>query len=126
MTYGFKRPSAGGPADSPRESHKLDLGGFTRDPVEVSPEKEAAAVARGDAIGFVDRSQSDHASQQSLQSLQGRGVRRRKDAVPSKSLYIKGPEALLDWFIELTNERGYRSYWQALEEFKELLDERSK
>ncbi|MBB5712059.1 hypothetical protein [Sphingomonas xinjiangensis] len=122
MTYGFKRPSRGDGAGGNPEAQKLDLGGFRRNPVEVSPEQEAAAVARGDAIGFVDRSQGEHGS---LRVQQGRGVRRRKDAVPSRSLYIKGPEELLDWFIELTNERGYRSYWQALEEFRELLADRT-
>lgn len=98
----------------------LDLSGITRAPLPLDPEREAAAIARGTALGFVDRAEPDGTTRE---SGVGEGtVRRRRQAVPQASLFIKGPKETLDWFIDFTNQRGHRSYWQALAELRELAE----
>lgn len=110
--YGFGKK----PAKAPVEPDVLDLSGITRTPLPVDPAREDAAVARGTALGFVDRGAQDGA---------GEGpVRRRRQSTPQASLYIKGPKETLDWFVEFTNSRGHRSYWQTLAEFRALVEER--
>lgn len=98
---------------------KLDLSGIVRAPLSVDPAREAAAIARGNALGFVDRGDSAEGP------AEGQGatpVRRRRQPPPQSSLYIKGPKETLDWFIDFTNQRGHRSYWQALAEFRDLVE----
>ena len=126
--YGFgKKPASKIP--SPVDDNvPLDLSGIVRAPLNIDPAREAAAMARGDALGFVDRGEqkgqgSVHPTDQSDGTT---GVRRRRQTAPQGSLYIKGPQETLDWFIDYTNQRGHRSYWQALAEFRELVEERSR
>jgi hypothetical protein len=109
--YGFgKKPTTPTkPADE-----TLDLTGITRAPLPLDPAREEAAMARGAALGFVERGETE--------SVTGEGgVRRRRQTTPQASLYIKGPKETLDWFIEFTNERGHRSYWQTIAEFREMV-----
>ena len=103
--YGFGK--------KPAKPDTLDLSGITRTPLPLDPVREEAAVARGTALGFVDRAVADGA---------GDTVRRRRQATPQASLYIKGPKETLDWFIDFTNQRGHRSYWQAIAEFREMVE----
>jgi hypothetical protein len=110
--YGFgKKPTT--PAKSADDT--LDLTGITRVPLPLDPAREEVAMARGAALGFVDRGETG--------PVTGEGaVRRRRQATPQASLYIKGPKETLDWFIEFTNERGHRSYWQTIAEFREMIE----
>lgn len=116
--YGFgKKPAA---------SDTIDLSGITRAPLPLDPVREEAAVARGTALGFVDRGEQ-HGDRSGAGDRDGAGdtpVRRRRQAAPQSSLYIKGPKETLDWFVDHTNQRGHRSYWQTLAEFRELVEGR--
>lgn len=113
--YGFgKKPAAPAKTDETR----LDLSGIVRAPLAVDPAREAVAMARGDALGFVDR--GEQAAGEGAEP----GIRRRRQTVPQASLYIKGPKDTLDWFIDFTNQRGHRSYWQTIAELRELVEGR--
>lgn len=112
-SYGFGK-KAPVPAKSAEET-RLDLSGIVRAPLSVDPIREAAAMARGDALGFVDRGEQTGEGGQPA-------VRRRRQSVPQGSLYIKGPQETLDWFVDFTNQRGHRSYWQTLAEFREMIE----
>lgn len=110
--YGFGK--------KPVKPDTLDLSGITRTTLPLDPVREEAAVARGTALGFVDRGEKGATDS-------GAGdapVRRRRQAAPQSSLYIKGPKDTLDWFVEFTNQRGHRSYWQTLAEFREMVEGR--
>ena len=112
--YGFgKRPA--GPPNGAGED-RLDLSGIARAPVTVDPSREEAAIRRGDALGFVDRGAAP-----SSPAKEPAG-RRRRATQPQISVFIKGPQDTLEWFIEYTNQRGHRSYWQTLEEFRALVE----
>jgi len=125
--YGFGKKSAGdGKKDDTGagEGDRLDISGFARNPVTLDPEREEAAIRRGDALGFVDRSAASQGSSESTVESAGDAAgtrRRRRSAQPQISVFIKGPKDTLEWFIEYTNERGHRSYWEALEEFRSLV-----
>ena len=109
--YGFgKKPDA-----KPTDAARLDLSGIVRTTVPLDPAREAAAIERGAALGFVDRGERGRDEGDSP-------VRRRRQTVPQSSVYIKGPKDTLDWLIEYTNTRGHRSYWQALEEFRAMIE----
>ena len=109
-SYGFSKKAE----DKPSDDTILDLSGITRTPLAVDPVREAAAMERGTALGFVDRSQRT--------AEPDTPIRRRRQTTPQSSVYIKGPRETLDWFIEYTNEREHRSYWQTLEEFRVLVE----
>jgi hypothetical protein len=111
--YGFGKKPA-----TPKKSADdiLDLTGITRAPIPLDPAREEAAMARGTALGFVDRGEAGP------EVGEGPTVRRRRQATPQASLYIKGPKETLDWFIEFTNERRHRSYWQTIAEFREMIE----
>ncbi|MFC0205335.1 hypothetical protein [Novosphingobium soli] len=125
--YGFGRKpagrntdesGAGGGADAPE---RLDFTGIPRTPVNLDPAREEAAIRRGDALGFVDRGAA-----RDIQADTSEGApstrRRRRSAQPQMSVFIKGPKDTLEWFIEYTNQQGHRSYWEALEEFRSLVE----
>ena len=114
--YGFGKKTGGTPDAAP-DAGRLDLRGITRTPLPVDLAREAAALERGAALGFVDRGAGEGAEP---------AVRRRRQDVPQSSVYIKGPTHTLDWFIEYTNARAHRSYWQALEEFRAMVEERER
>jgi len=114
--YGFGKKSTGGAG----EPERLDLSGIVRAPVQLDPEREEAAIRRGDALGFVDRDASSSATGEMSGETAPR--RRRRSAQPQVSVFIKGPKDTLDWFVEYTNQRGHRSYWETLEEFRALVE----
>jgi hypothetical protein len=124
--YGFgKKPtgSAGantGAGEGAGEPERLDLSGIVRAPVQLDPEREEAAIRRGDALGFVDRDAASSATGEMSGDTAPR--RRRRSAQPQVSVFIKGPKETLDWFVEYTNQRGHRSYWETLEEFRALVE----
>ena len=109
-SYGFSKKGD----DKRSDDTILDLSGITRAPLAVDPIREAAAMERGTALGFVDRSQRTVEPDTP--------IRRRRQTTPQSSVYIKGPRETLDWFIEYTNQREHRSYWQTLEEFRVLVE----
>lgn len=116
--YGFGKKPAGGdkdPATTPDEQ-RLDFSGIRRAPVTVDPAREEAAIQRGDALGFVNRdAASDPTPEEGAR-------RRRRSTQPQINVFIKGPKDTLEWFIDYTNQRGHRSYWQTLEEFRGLVE----
>ena len=79
--YGFKKPSAA-PAQPVDTGDKLDLSGIARTPVALDPQREGEAVARGAAMGFVDRDER-------VQEEVTRPSRRRRETVPQGNLFIK-------------------------------------
>jgi len=100
--FGSKKP----PADKPAGT--IDLGGLPSSLPPLKREDEARAVAVGENLGFVDR---------------GQGVRRRKPAaVPSVNLYVKGPQDVIQWFIDYTDEQGHSAYWKSIEDFKRIME----
>lgn len=92
----------------------VDISGLSRQPLPVDPQREEVAMRRGAALGFVDR--GDEGGGQGTTP-----ARRTRPKIPQSSLYIKGPTELLDWFVELSNERGHKAYWQTLAELRDLL-----
>lgn len=115
--YGFgKKPASKADDASFVEEERLDLSGIARTPVTVDPAREKAAIDRGAKLGFVDRGAGEAPDPVET------GVRRRRQPAPQSTVYIKGPKDTLDWFIEYTNERGHRSYWQTLAEFREMVE----
>lgn len=116
--YGFGKKESGESeadrqADEPNEQ-RLDFSGIRRAPVTVDPAREEAAIQRGDALGFVDRGAGNEEGAR----------RRRRSTQPQINVFIKGPKDTLEWFIDYTNQRGHRSYWQTLEEFRTMVEER--
>ena len=93
--YGFgKKPtgSAGantGAGEGAGEPERLDLSGIVRAPVQLDPEREEAAIRRGDALGFVDRDAASSATGEMSGDTAPR--RRRRSAQPQVSVFIKGP-----------------------------------
>jgi len=124
--YGFgKKPTVGKAEEAEAgEGDRLDFSGLVRTPVTLDPAREEAAIRRGDALGFVDRGAS--AQDRPEAATDGPSAtstrRRRRSTQPQVSVFIKGPKDTLDWFIDYTNQRGHRSYWEALEEFRLLVD----
>ncbi|MET1081446.1 MAG: hypothetical protein ABWY12_00060 [Burkholderiales bacterium] len=109
--YGFKKPNA---ASADEVADKLNLSGLSKAPLRIDRVREEEAIARGAAMGFVDRAQGEG------ENVSARPSRRRRETVAQGNLFIKGPQETLDWFVEFTNQRGHRSYWQALEELRAL------
>jgi len=110
-------------AAQPRTAQAAESPPGTERPAEVQradPEREEAAIRRGDALGFVDRDAASSATGEMSGETTPR--RRRRSAQPQVSVFIKGPKDTLDWFVEYTNQRGHRSYWETLEEFRALVE----
>lgn len=118
--YGFGRKPARTEAEqgAGEEAGRLNFTGIARTPVTLDPLREEAAIRRGDALGFVDRGSTGEPVAQSTPK------RRRRATQPQGSVFIKGPQDTLDWFIDYTNQRGHRSYWQTLEELRALVEGR--
>lgn len=116
--YGFgKRAGANTPAST---DEPLDLSGIRREPLPADPKREAAAIERGAALGFVDRAEREPTA-----PIEGSPRRRRQAAPPQGSVYVKGPKETIDWFVNFTNERGHRSYWQTIAEFRAMIEGQS-
>lgn len=89
---------------------KLDLGGMPKGPIQNDPMRERDAMTRAEAVGFTDRGQ-------------GRAiVRRKRVAQPTATVYVKGPEELIEWFISYTESKGHSAYWKAIEDFRALVE----
>lgn len=107
--YGFgakKTPEA--PATG-----KMDLGGLPKALPPLTQQAEAKAVAVGEGLGFVDRGQ-------------GSARRQRPAPVPTASLYVKGPQELIDWFIAYTDGQGHSAYWKSLQDFRNMIEGRQR
>jgi len=91
-----------------------------RAPIKLDPAQEEAPIRRGDVLGFVDRDAASSVTSETSGEAAPR--RRRRSAQPQVSVFIKGPKDALDWFVEYTNQRGHRSYWETLEEFRALVE----
>lgn len=131
--YGFgKKPlgdkdagSDGGKGAGKPAEERLDFSGIRRAPVTIDPAREQAAIQRGDALGFVDRgvASGGAGAESGNEAGSEEGPRRRRRSTqPQINVFIKGPKDTLEWFIDYTNERGHRSYWQTLEEFRALIE----
>ncbi|EZP56486.1 hypothetical protein BW41_00632 [Sphingomonas sp. RIT328] len=65
---------------------------------------------RAEAVGFINRGQ-------------GRGVTRRtRVAQPTASVFVKGPEELIEWFIAYTDAQGHQAYWKSIEDLRDLVE----
>lgn len=102
--FGFGKRST-----KPTNEAEQDLTGIPKGPIKLSDEATAKAERAGEELGF--RNQLEPVSPH-------RSSGRRIVATPSKSIFIKGPERTIDWFVDFTNDQGFRSYWQAIEELK--------
>lgn len=107
--YGFDKAKKPG---AKAADETLDLSGISRTPIATDPRREEVAMQRGAALGFVDRGEG--------------AVRRRRQAAPQGSVFIKGPKDTLDWFVQFTNERGHSAYWQTIAEFREMVEAQSR
>ena len=113
MSFGFdkiKRP------DPPERN--LDLSGLSMKAPNPPVEKEKKALAKGEKLGFSSREPES--------AVTGKGrIERRRQHAASRSIFIKGPEAVLDRFVAYTNELGVDAYWQALEKLLNEKDSRA-
>jgi len=67
---------------------------------------EAAAVERGEALGFRSREAEEPPK---------RILRKRADLLADqRSFFVKGPGRVIERFIKYTNAGGFRSYWEAI------------
>ena len=113
MSYNFGRRKA---AESEEGREGLNLKGLARGPVVVDPAREERAIQRGAALGFVDR------EERIPEKVSAPAGRRARPKVPQSNLFIKGPKEVLDWFAELSVERGHKAYWQTLQELREAFE----
>lgn len=110
MSYNFpsRKPNQTAlPADK-----KIDMQGLDMSPIALSLEKEQAAIAKGEQLGYVAR-EAIPPGPPNL-APEASSVRRRKK-VPTKAILVTGPVSVIDKFIEYANESGATSYWQAIE-----------
>lgn len=111
--FGFKRP----PKDAAEGTGKaIDVSGLPSGPIALDPARERDAVERGEALGFTDRGQAKEVEQS------GRGRRKRPPPPPTRTIYIRAPEELADWFELYTEQRGHRALWQSIEDFRALVE----
>ena len=117
-SYGFgkKRTPA---TENGKGTDQIDLAGIKRQPVTVDPKLEEDAIKRGAAMGFVDR--AERSDEDPIVGTRV-AIRRQRKTSAKRDLYIKGPAETLDWFIQYTNDRGHRAYWEALEELRALVE----
>lgn len=110
MSFGFDKVKKPDPPD-----RNLDLSGLSMKPPVPPVEKEKKALAKGEKLGFSSREPES--------AVTGKGrIERRRQRAASRSIFIKGPEAVLDRFIAYTNELGVDAYWQALEKLLNTKD----
>lgn len=112
---------------SSKKKGTLDLTGIPKGPPEVSPEREAAAIQRGEELGYVRREASVSVGE-AVSALQihapapaQRVTRQRvKRNENVRTVFVRGPEQVIDEFIAYVNEKGYGSYWEALRHLMDL------
>ena len=114
-SYGFNKvKKAVPPAHAPEETlprRTLDLAGLSNTPVvEPTPLQEQAAIAAGERLGFVGREAPATAPPAA------RAARSRQQ-VASKAILLKGPQTVVDRFVNYANERQVRAYWELLDEY---------
>lgn len=91
----------------------LDLSGLQRSVPAVPPDKEARAVAKGEELGFKSREAIQvPMPTEPVNAGQGRTPRKKQR---SAKVFIVGPEAVINRFVEYTNDSGVAAYWQALD-----------
>jgi hypothetical protein len=105
---GFKRRD---PADNPITPVSE---GIPKGAIKLDEAQAERAGRAGEALGFRSREPAPISLDKSPPS-----GRRQKGAVPSKSVFIKGPEPLIDWFITYTDSGEFRSYWEALADLRQ-------
>jgi len=110
MSYGFDKAKKPVEITAPIEK-KLDMTGLDMTPPTITPEQEAAVVAKGDALGFGPR---EPVALDILTRPLTIPTRKRR-AVPTKSILVKGPEAVMERFVAYTNDIGVGAYWEALD-----------
>jgi len=107
--FGFDKRK--GDESNSEELKPMEKSGLPRGPVVNDPARERQAMQRAEDLGYTDRGQ-------------GRGiVRRRPVATPTATVYIKGPEEVLEWFINYTAERGHKAYWNSIDDFRKLIEQ---
>jgi hypothetical protein len=107
--YGFSKKDEA--AARPAQFDRLPRG-----PIPVDAARETEAMRRAEDLGFVNREPSPVSASTAVDDGP---VRRRRGTVPTKSVFIKGPKPIIDWFIEFSNEGGYDAYWEALRALKD-------
>ena len=104
---GDKRSVEPAPAETPS---KIDLGGMPRGPVVNDRDRERDAMQRAESVGFTDRGQ-------------GRGITKRvRQKKATAEVFVKGPEELIEWFVEYTNDHGHSAYWKSIADFRALVE----
>ena len=103
---GFKRRQSGD--SQPPISEGIPTGA-----IKLNDQQAERAGRAGEALGFRSREPSTILPQ----------GRRRKVSTPSKSLFIKGPEPLIDWFVNYADQGNFRSYWEALADLRKRAGE---
>lgn len=107
--FGFSKGGEKPKADTVAPA-KIDVGGLPKGPVVNDRMLEREAMDRAEAVGFTDRGQ-------------GRGVvRRKRVAQPTATVYVKGPEELIEWFIHYTESQGHSAYWKAIADFRKMVE----
>jgi hypothetical protein len=121
MSYGFEKAKKLIQPAEP-DDKKLDITGLNLPAPVVTPEQEAAAVAKGDALGFGSREIQQHENLPQPQSVLSqasprimRSPARQRPVIPTKSVLVKGPQEVLDRFVLYTNESGAGAYWEAID-----------
>ncbi len=114
MSYGFDKAKKPIEATAPIEK-KLDMTGLDMAPPAITPEQEAAVVAKGDALGFGPREPVATPVALDTRPRQFTSPTRKRKAVPTKSILVKGPEAVMERFVAYTNDIGAGAYWEALD-----------
>lgn len=107
--FGFKKGGAKHLTEGDTVA-KIDTTGLPVGPVINDRMREREAMERAEAVGFTDRGQ-------------GRGVRRRQRvSQPTATVYVKGPEELMEWFIHYTESKGHSAYWKSLQDFRAMIE----
>lgn len=107
--FGFTKK---GEETTPENSNtpSIDLAGIPKGEIVNDPVREQDAIRRAEQSGFTDRGQ-------------GRTIiRRKRVAQPQATVYVKGPEDLIQWFISYTAKQGHAAYWNSLEDFRDLVE----
>lgn len=107
-----------------QSKRRIDLSDIPTSPPEVTPEREAAALERGEKLGFVAREPA------APTQGEGEGARapvvasapsgervtrqRTKRSASVRNILIRGPEDVLDEFVRFVNEQRFGSYWEGL------------
>jgi len=115
--FGFSKSKPKGERSAPVRTDFSDL---PRGPVAISPTAEKAVVARGNELGFTDRGDGVHTTLRT-----GKGHRKRSNVPPpppKETLFIRTPEDLADWYRNYCDVKGYRTLWEGLRDFRDMIE----